>query len=99
MRPRKIAHFHFSRRRPKEVFQIWRSETEALAKIQSIGEGGAEWASLLAVAEERAAELSKRAELAETREQSHQSKWAFEIDRLREQLRAMPNYWQEIRRL
>ena len=47
-------------------------------------------------AEARAEGMQARAELAELREQSHQDRWALEIDRLREQLRAQPNYAREV---
>jgi hypothetical protein len=50
-------------------------------------------------AEAHAAEQSARAEVAELREQSHQDRWALEIDRLREQLRAQPNYAREVQTL
>jgi hypothetical protein len=50
-------------------------------------------------AEAQAGELRVRAELAELREQSHQERWALEIDRLREDLRAQPNYAREVRTL
>ncbi len=50
-------------------------------------------------AEAQAGELRVRAELAELREQSHQERWALEIDRLREELRAQPNYAREVRTL
>ncbi len=53
----------------------------------------------LTKAEARAEEMKTRAELAELREQSHQDRWALEIDRLREQLRAQPNYASEVRTL
>jgi hypothetical protein len=51
----------------------------------------------LTKAEARAEEMKARAELAELREQSHQDRWGMEIDRLREQLRAQPNYAREAR--
>ena len=54
---------------------------------------------LLAKAEARAEEGKARAELAELREQSHQDRWGMEIDRLREQLRAQPNYAREVQTL
>jgi predicted RNase H-like nuclease (RuvC/YqgF family) len=54
---------------------------------------------LLTKAEARAQEMKARAELAELREQSHQDRWGLEIDRLREQLRAQPNYAREVRAL
>jgi hypothetical protein len=50
-------------------------------------------------AEAHAAEQTARAEVAELREQSHQDRWALEIDQLREQLRAQPNYAREVRTL
>jgi chromosome segregation ATPase len=53
----------------------------------------------LTKAEAQADEMKVRAELAELREQSHQDRWALEIDRLREQLRAQPNYASEVRTL
>jgi hypothetical protein len=53
----------------------------------------------LTKAEAQAEEMKVRAELAELREQSHQDRWALEIDRLREQLRAQPNYASEARTL
>jgi hypothetical protein len=53
----------------------------------------------MALAEASAEQLRSRAELAELREQSHQEHWALEIDRLREQIRAQPNYAREIQRL
>lgn len=53
----------------------------------------------LTKAEARAEEMKARAELAELREQSHQDRWGMEIDRLREQLRAQPNYAREVRTL
>jgi hypothetical protein len=53
----------------------------------------------LTTAEAQAKEMKARAELAELREQSHQDRWGLEIDRLREQLRAQPNYASEVRTL
>jgi hypothetical protein len=37
--------------------------------------------------------------VAELREQAHQDRWFLEIDQLREQLRAQPNYAREVRTL
>jgi cysteinyl-tRNA synthetase len=51
----------------------------------------------LAEAQREAAQFKTRAELAEVREQAHQDRWFLEIDRLREQLRAQPNYQRDIR--
>jgi hypothetical protein len=53
----------------------------------------------LTKAEAQAEEMKVRAELAELREQSHQDRWALEIDRLREQLRTQPDYAREARTL
>jgi RecG-like helicase len=53
----------------------------------------------LAQAELFAEQMKTRAEIAELREQSHQDHWALEVDRLREQLRAQPNYAREVRAL
>jgi hypothetical protein len=50
-------------------------------------------------AEAHAAEQTARAQVAELREQSHQDRWFLEIDQLREQLRAQPNYAREVRTL
>ena len=43
----------------------------------------------LAAAEAAAAENLARAERAEYREQAHQDKWAMEVDRLRQELKAV----------
>jgi hypothetical protein len=43
----------------------------------------------LAAAEAAAAENLARAERAEYREQAHQDKWAMEVDRLRQEIKAM----------
>jgi hypothetical protein len=51
----------------------------------------------LAEAQRETAHFKARAELAEVREEAHQTRWALEIDRLREQLRAQPNYQRDIR--
>jgi hypothetical protein len=49
---------------------------------------------------ERSAEVLKaRAELAELREQAHQDRWGLEIDRLRRELAAQPNYARDNRNL
>jgi Plasmid replication region DNA-binding N-term len=50
----------------------------------------------LTKAEAQAEQMKARAELAELREQSHQDRWGLEIDRLREKLRAQPNYAREV---
>lgn len=53
----------------------------------------------LADAQREAAQFKARAELAEVREQAHQDRWALEIDRLRQELRAQPNDRRELRAL
>jgi hypothetical protein len=71
------------------VFQIWREET--LAKGSALASADADVAELkrrLAAAETVAVENLARAERAEYREQAHQDKWALEIDRLRQELKA-----------
>ena len=53
----------------------------------------------LARTEMRAQELQRRAEGAEFRERAHQDRWMMEIDQLRQQLRAQPDYAREVRTL
>jgi hypothetical protein len=90
------------------VLRVWREESERLMarrlqelqpkfptlpiEIQALQER-------LAQSETETQAFKTRAEMAELREQSHQDRWALEIDRLREQLRSAPNYEKEIRRL
>jgi hypothetical protein len=95
----------------ERVFAIWREETAAPVPgsrvptsraSSSTAEVAAEIAELkrrLDVAEAAAAQNLARAERAEYREQAHQDKWAMEIDGLRSQLRAQPNYAAELRAL
>jgi hypothetical protein len=66
------------------VFAIWREEVALAAVPVDV----AELKSRLAAAEAQAAENLARAERAEFREQAHQDKWAMEIDRLRQELKA-----------
>ena len=66
------------------VFAIWREEVAAAAVPVDL----AELKSRLAEAEAQAAENLARAERAEFREQAHQDKWAMEVDRLRQELKA-----------
>ncbi len=82
----------------ERVFEIWREETTATQAPKVPGDV-AELAQRLQAAETAAAEARARAERAELREESHQTHWAMEIDRLREQLRAQPKYAAEIRKL
>lgn len=83
------------------VFQIWREESLICAAMPMSGEPGdlAELERRLRRAEEAAEQNLARAERAEYRERAHQDKWAMEIDRLRTQLNAQPNYAAEVRAL
>ena len=90
------------------VFAIWREELEARREAgKRAGElppvevprNGPDLLAQLKDAEQRASQNLARAELAELREQSHQDRWALEIDRLRQELRAQPGYAAELRRL
>ncbi len=88
----------------ERVFQIWREETAARqpGSRVSAAEVSTEIVELkrrLLAAEMAAAENLARAQRAEYREQAHQDKWAMEIDGLRSQLRAQPNYAAELRAL
>ena len=87
--------------RTARVFQIWREELAppAPAPNPSLSHEEADLPMRLQAAQAVAAEHLARAELAEFREQAHQAHWAMEIDRLREQLRARPQYAAEIRTL
>lgn len=69
------------------VFAIWREEVAIAALPIDV----AELRLRLAAAEAQATENLQRAERAEFREQAHQDKWAMEIDRLRQELRAARN--------
>jgi hypothetical protein len=80
------------------VFEIWREESAA-TQAPRVPADVALMAEQLKVAETAAAEFRARAERAELREESHQTHWAMEIDRLREQLRSQPKYAAEIRKL
>jgi hypothetical protein len=91
------------------VLRIWREESVRLAaakrpdvppeNVEILPVDVRELQQRLIQAEFQAGELRVRAELAELREQSHQDRWGLEIDRLREQLRAQPNYAREVRTL
>jgi hypothetical protein len=80
------------------VFQIWREESAA-SQAPAVPPDVAQMAERLHAAETAAAENKARAERAELREEAHQTRWAMEIDGLRQQLRAQPQYAAEIRRL
>jgi hypothetical protein len=89
------------------VLKIWHEEADRWAAPQRTVESPPANALLptdvvvlqeqLAQAQREAALFKARAEVAEVREQAHQDRWFLEIDRLREQLRAQPNYQREIR--
>jgi hypothetical protein len=88
------------------VLRIWREESERVAaairpdvppeNVRMLPVDVRELQQRLIQAETQAGVLRVRAELAELREQSHQERWALEIDRLREELRAHPNYAREV---
>jgi hypothetical protein len=79
----------------ERVFAIWREEVSAVAVPADV----AMLKERLAAAEVAAAENRARAERAELREQAHQDRWAMEVDRLRQVVRAQPRYAAEIREL
>jgi hypothetical protein len=90
------------------VLAVWREESERAARARferdqptkaPLPNDVRELQQRLSQAELIAEEMKTRAELAELREQSHQDHWALEVDRLREQLRAQPNYAREVRTL
>lgn len=91
------------------VLRIWREEsmrataasqtTERARPVSVLPVDIQQLHERLKQAEAHAAEQTARAEVAELREQSHQDRWALEIDRLREKLRAQPNYAREVQTL
>jgi hypothetical protein len=90
------------------VLAVWREESERAARARfesqqpsqpQLPNDVRELQQRLAEAELIAEQMKTRAQLAELREQSHQDHWAVEVDRLREQLRAQPNYAREVRTL
>jgi hypothetical protein len=86
----------------ERVFRIWREEQHAHAEAGRaipIPLDTQELLERLTAAEAEAAANRLRAERAEVREQAHQDRWATEIDRLRQELRAQPNYAAEVRSL
>src|SRR6266404_2260291 len=74
----------------QRVFRIWREELVAVGvpAAPAVPLEIAELQRRLAAAETVAAENLARAERAEYREQAHQEKWAGEVDRLRQELKA-----------
>src|ERR1700676_2880594 len=105
---RQILHERFGATgKTARVLKIWREESVRVTGAKQTNDRPQQVPALpvdiqqlqerLKQAEARAAEQAVRAEVAELREQSHQDRWALEIDRLREQLRAQPNYAREVR--
>jgi hypothetical protein len=86
----------------ERVFQIWREETREAPRASPAPELPADVTELqrrLKVAQDTAAENLARAERAEYREQAHQDHWAMEVDRLRQEAQARPDYVAQIRSL
>ena len=89
------------------VLRVWREESARLAAMKASNDRPSpavptdvqELQERLKQAEAHAAEQTARAQVAELRERSHQDRWLLEIDQLREQLRAQPNYAREVRTL
>lgn len=106
---RRVLHDRFGATgKTARVLKVWREESARLSaatgndvrsNLPVLPTEVCELQERVTNAEARAAELKARAELAELREQSHQDRWGLEIDRLREQLRAQPNYAREVRTL
>jgi conjugal transfer/entry exclusion protein len=107
---RQILHERFGATgKTARVLKIWREESvrvtgakqtnDRLQQVPALPVDIQQLQDRLKQAEAHAAEQTVRAEVAELREQSHQDRWALEIDRLREQLRAQPNYASEVRTL
>jgi hypothetical protein len=86
----------------ERVFKIWREEQLAHAeagRAPSMPPDTARLLQDLSTARAAAEENRLRAERAELREQAHQDRWAAEIDKLRQHIRAQPNYAAEVRTL
>jgi hypothetical protein len=86
----------------ERIFKIWREEQSAHAEEGRAVLIPGDQQPLLArlAAAEAAADTNRlRAERAELREQSHQDRWAAEIDQLRQTVKAQPKYAAEIRAL
>ncbi len=97
---RELRHRFGAVGRTARVFKIWREESDTAVLPHNEMPGDlAELERRLRIAEEAAAQNLARAERAEYRERAHQDKWAMEIDRLRTQLNAQPNYAAEVRAL
>jgi hypothetical protein len=108
---RQVLHERFGATgKTARVLRVWREESARLAAaakppidrpppMPALPIDVQQLQERLKQAEAHAAEQSARAEVAELREQSHQDRWFLEIDQLREQLRAQPNYAREVRSL
>jgi hypothetical protein len=108
---RQVLHERFGATgKTARVLRVWREESALLAaatkrpndrppSVPALPTDIRQLQERLKQAEAHAAEQSARAEVAELREQSHQDRWFLEIDQLREQLRAQPNYAREVRTL
>ncbi len=108
---RQVLHERFGATgKTARVLRVWREESALLAAatkspnerpppVPALPTDVQELQDRLKQAEAHAAEQSARAEVAELREQAHQDRWFLEIDQLREQLRAQPNYAREVRTL
>ena len=85
----------------ERVFRIWRElvQTAAIQSGPALPTDVAELQRRLITAEEGATLANARAALAQLREQSHQDKWALEIDRLRLQLGSQPATLHQVRML
>ena len=85
----------------ERVFRIWREETAVTAPTAqpALPADVVQLQRRLVAAEQAAAEHRARAELARLREESDQARWMMEIDRLRQQVRAQPQYERENRAL
>jgi hypothetical protein len=108
---RQVLHERFGATgKTARVLRVWREESARLAATEkppndrppplpTLPIDVQQLQERLKQAEVHAAQQTARAEVAELREQSHQDRWALEIDQLREQLRAQPNYAREVRTL
>jgi hypothetical protein len=91
----------------ERVFRIWREESaareersrEKAPRAPALPIDVLELQRRVEIAEGDAKATRERAERAELREQAHQDRWALQIDNLRQELLAQPNYASENRRL
>src|SRR5271156_391737 len=108
---RQVLHERFGATgKTARVLRVWREESARLAAaakppidppppVPALPIDVQQLQERLKQAEAHAVEQSARAQVAELREQSHQDRWFLEIDQLREQLRAQPNYAREVQTL